>query len=140
MPRSKLFSFEWSGKAVGVNDRYADRRSKRLSPEYAAFKSLIRWASCDGMGHSKPPITAPVWLCITMYIDKARDSDSLLKPLFDGMEWDAFTKIGMLKNDNQIKPYFVMPHAKIRGSDDLITVSAYPWAGNLSDILEVLNG
>lgn len=125
MPKNEpLFAFEWTGKAVGVNHRYADKGSKRLNPAYAAFKESIRMKSSGGKGHREPPVTCDVVLDIWMSIDAARDSDSLLKPLFDGLEWDAYTRIGQLKNDNQIKGYYVVTEKKKRGTPDIVRVKA----------------
>jgi hypothetical protein len=126
MPKNEpLFAFEWQGKAVGVNDRYADRSSKRLNPEYAAFKESIRMKCSGGKGHREPPVTCDVFLNIWMSIDAARDSDSLLKPLFDGLEWDAYTRIGQLRNDNQVRGYYVATDRKKRGTPDSIRVEAF---------------
>jgi Holliday junction resolvase RusA-like endonuclease len=125
MPKSKpLFSFVWKGRAVGVNHRYADKGSKRLNPAYTNFKHEIRFA-CTG----NPPTiyTGELWLRITMHIDPARDSDSLLKPLFDGMEEHNITKLGCIKNDNQIRGYSVSTYPHKRGEQDRIETKSDRW-------------
>ena len=128
-----IFSFTWEGRAVGANHQFADKRSKRLNPGYANFKDLIRIACSirqESMGGLLPLIyPKPLFLYINMYIDAMRDSDSLLKPLFDGMEYDPRTKLGVIRNDRQIRGYIVMTFPHKRGEPDRIEVKAYDLDG-----------
>lgn len=132
MPENEpLFSFTWEGKAVGANHQFADKRSKRLNPAYAAFKHEIRTACSvrhESMGGLLPIIyPVPLFLRINMYIDRMRDSDSLLKPLFDGLQFDPFSKLGVIKNDRQIRGYTVITFPHKRGAADRIELKAYKW-------------
>ncbi len=62
-----------------------------------------------------------------MRIDAMRDSDSLLKPLFDGLEYDPKLRIGVIKNDRQIAGYSVIKSVHKKGYRDLISVTAFEW-------------
>lgn len=133
-----LFSFDWTGTAVGNNDRFEFRSSKKLNPTYASFKESIRFACCGSIARRSPPVCSRVFLYTRMHIDPARDTDGLLKALFDGMEWDAFTKIGTIKNDNLIRPYLVDPVDKAPGEPDRIIVKAFELPKTYS-IIEYIN-
>ncbi len=122
MPKNEpVFSFMWEGIAVGVNRRYADMRSKRLNPEYAAFKANIAWA-CRTSNHGlvNNPIASKLFVRYAQFISASRDWDSLAKPLCDGIE-DS----GVIANDNKIRNVSVITIDKKRGQFDRITVKAY---------------
>ena len=122
MPKNEpVFSFMWEGQAVGVNDRYKARTSKTLSPAYVSFKDYIAWqARADNPGLASNPITRKLFVRITQVISAARDADSLIKPLFDGIE-----QSNIITNDNKIRNFNVITLDKERGQFDRITVAAY---------------
>ncbi len=142
MPDKPLFSFDWEGKAVGVNNRYVSKTSKALTDGYRDFQEGIRYACCHGIPRLTPSTTVPVFLSIVMAIVPGRDSDSLIKPLFDGMEWNAFTKLGRLKNDNLIRGYYVGTTSRT-GMVDIIHVTAYRWVYpddiSINELIELCN-
>ena len=110
------FNFIWKGKAVGVNDRYINR-DMVLNPEYLNFKESIAWTIRQRYGRWASS-KSRVKLTVHFSLDPARDSDSLLKPLFDGIELSA-----LIKNDNQIDEYHVTPIERHkRGELDTILV------------------
>ena len=120
-PNSIIFDFAWAGKAVGINRRYVDRYSRRANPGYVAFKAGI----AEACGLSNPermrvPYTKDVTLLIQIKIDKRRDADSLLKPLFDGIQAS-----GVIENDVQIVQYNVHKYVKKRGAPDEINCTAF---------------
>lgn len=128
MPENKpLFSLDWSGTACGVNDRYAGKRSKVLSPEYRTFK-----ASLAGFLQTQTKLrdyTGKLLLSIRQTIGASRDADSLIKPLFDSLESSNLCGLPVrpvIKNDKQIRAYSVMCFDKPRGAPDHIRLKAYP--------------
>ena len=134
MPKTDpLFSFKWEGKAVGANNQFADKRSKRLNPEYARFKHEIREACSirqESMGGLLPLIfTEEIFIRINAHIDKARDWDSLIKPISDGLEYWPALKLGIIKNDRQIRGGSIMTYSKKRGEPDRIEVKVYDLDG-----------
>lgn len=135
MPKNDpLFSFKWEGRAVGANHQFADKRSKRLNPEYARFMHEIRanstWLQEAIMGGSVPLVfVGELWLRINMHIDKARDWESLLKPLCDGLEYWPTLRMGIIKNDRQIRGASIMTFPHKRGEPDRIEVKAYDLDG-----------
>ena len=120
-----LFSFVWEGKAVGVNNRYVGKTKKVLSPGYRKFKESIAWIAMVQNRRSAKTYDL-LYLRISMRISKMRDSDSLLKPLFDGIEASK-----VLLNDRQIRGYTVMTFDKKRGETDRIEVKAYLFEGEV---------
>ena len=87
------FSFNWIGKAVGVNKRYGNR-NYNLTAEYRQFRDGIAQA-CWAMNPGQK-LSGKIIPVVEMIIDPARDSDSLLKPIFDGIE-----RSSMIGNDRQ---------------------------------------
>ena len=111
---TETFCFHWTGRACGINNKYLTR-SYVLTPEYRQFLdsvSLTCRAANPGV-----KLLGNISLSIQMTIDRARDSDSLIKPIFDGIE-----RSGVIDNDNQIKSYRVDVSAKKRGAADEIFV------------------
>jgi Holliday junction resolvase RusA-like endonuclease len=108
------FSFTWHGRACGVNKRYVNR-SYALSTEYRRFIAGIMLA-CR-IQNPCVKATGDIELDIQLAVSPSRDSDSLIKPLFDGIE-----RSGVIANDRQIKRYSVTVCAKKRGEDDEVRV------------------
>jgi len=119
----KHIAFHWTGKACGVNGRYINR-SYNLTPEYRQFRDGIA-ETCRAMNPGRK-IAGEVVLLLQLTIDQARDSDSLLKPIFDGIE-----KSGVLENDRQIKTYKVTTTAKKKGALDEVWVMG--WENGTTD-------
>ena len=109
-----VFDFGWVGKAVGVNNRYVNRKFT-LTAEYRQFVRNLSW--CCYSANFGTSIIDDVYLEITMRISRKRDSDSLLKPLFD-----AIQASGVIRNDRQIRGYRVEVEDKRRGELDWIEV------------------
>lgn len=110
------FSFSWTGKACGVNKRYVNR-SYSLTSQYRQFiASIILACRTQNPGVS---VTDDIELDILFLVSPSRDSDSLIKPLFDGIE-----RSGVIENDRQIKRYTVEVAPKKRGQDDEVRVDA----------------
>ena len=110
-------AFHWTGKACGVNNRYVNR-SYNLTSEYRHFRDDVAntcWSQNAGMR-----LEGDVILVIQLTIDPARDSDSLLKPIFDGIE-----RSGVLENDRQIRSYKVTVEAKRKGAPDEVRVMGW---------------
>ena len=122
MPKNKpVFSFMWEGVAVGVNDRYLYRTSKVLNPAYAGFMADIALRCLvDNPWPASNPIDKKLFIRWTQVISAGRDADSLIKPLFDGIE-----KSGVITNDNKLRNGSWITIDKKRGQFDRITVSAY---------------
>ena len=118
-----LFHFTWSGKAVGVNARYVGRTKKRLSPGYKQFKRDIAVTLLAGRF---PHTDEKLHLRIDMYVGPQRDSDNLIKPLFDGIQLS-----NVIANDRQIRSYTVDCKHKAKGEMDTIIVHAYKYGSNL---------
>ncbi len=115
-----LFEFHWIGKAYGKNKKYKDG-AFHLTPAYDNFLADIAetcWATNPGV-----KVKGFISLEVHMWIDPARDSDSLLPPLFDGIEQSA-----IINNDNQIRGYSVAVKDKEKGQPDEIMVMALPIA------------
>ena len=122
MPKNKpVFSFMWEGIAVGVNDHYQYRTSKVLNPAYDRFMDDIS-AVCRAANHKlvQHPISGKLFIRWTQVISAGRDADSLIKPLFDGIE-----KSGVITNDNKLRNGSWITIDKKRGQFDRITVAAY---------------
>jgi len=117
-----LFTMNFKGFAVGVNHKFVNRQFA-ISQRYRNFKEAIAVCTNGSLGFA-----GDVELHIEMWISKPRDSDNLLKPLFDGMEMS-----GVFLNDNQITYYTVRKHRKKRGEDDRIIVRGYPDEGETAD-------
>jgi len=115
MSNATSFAFDWQGVACGTNKRYVNR-TFNLTPEYEDFMASIAetcWAMNPGV-HLEGRIS----LKIHLRIDPARDSDSLLKPIFDGIE-----KSGVIKDDRQFRGrYTVDPVDKAPGELDEVVV------------------
>lgn len=111
------FAFTWIGKAGGVNKRFANR-NYNLTSEYEQFRDGIAeacWAMNPGQNFDGKII--PV---IEMIIDPKRDSDSLLKPIFDGIQ-----RSSIINNDRQIKIYIVGAKTKVKSAVDEIKVKGW---------------
>ena len=114
---TKGICFTWTGKACGVNNRYVNR-SYNLTTEYRHFRDDVAntcWTQNPGQR-----LTGNVVLVLQLTIDPARDSDSLLKPIFDGIE-----RSGVLENDRQIRSYKVTVEAKRKGAPDEVRVMGW---------------
>ncbi len=109
-----LFDVDFEGKAVGVNGRYVSR-SFATSSAYKKFKDDIAVCTSGVLDFA-----GDVGLDIRLTISKARDADSILKPLFDGIELSK-----VIRNDNQIMRFCVEKVAKKRGEPDKILVKGY---------------
>lgn len=110
----KEFSFTWTGRACGVNNRYCNR-SYNLTPQYRKFVADL--AIACRLQNPGAYFDGELALTVEMVIDGRRDSDSLLKPLFD-----AIQKSGVIGDDRQIKSYAVSVREKARGAMDEILV------------------
>ena len=111
---TKQISFTWTGRACGVNNRYCNR-SYNLTPQYRKFVADLAMA-CR-LQNPGIYLDGELALTIEMIIDWRRDSDSLLKPLFDAIQHS-----GVIGDDRQIKSYAVRVREKARGAMDEITV------------------
>ena len=118
-------AFHWTGKACGVNNRYVNR-SYNLTSEYRHFRDDVAntcWTQNPGQR-----LTGNVVLVLQLTIDPARDSDSLLKPIFDGIE-----RSGVLENDRQIRSYKVNVEAKRKGAPDEVRVMGWEKSKEVED-------
>ncbi len=122
MPKNEpLFSFVWEGDAAGNNQRYKSRSNKHLSEVYAGFMDDI--AMCcraANPGMAARPITRKLFVLLYQNIHPARDADSLVKPVFDGIE-----KSAVIGNDNKIRNFNVITTDKEPHSFDRIEIKAY---------------
>lgn len=109
------FSFEWKGKAVGVNKRLM--RSKHgkfmLTPEYRAFKESLGYA-INALSKPTPPLCGI--LRVDMRQTTRHDCDALLKPVIDVME-----DCGVILDDKDVQAISVMrvPKGKTKGPDKI---------------------
>lgn len=118
-----IFSFQWTGKAVGVNRRLIKARNGRfvLSPAYRAFKDSLH-LTINTSGRPVAPHQGT--LHVTVYQESNHDCDALLKPVIDAME-----AAGVLKDDKQVMSITVRRIPKLkRTHDDHIEVSVREYA------------
>ena len=122
MPKNKpVFSFMWEGIGVGNNDHYQYRSSKKLAPGYDKFmEDISMTCRMANRGLLEHPISGKLFIRWTQVISAGRDADSLIKPLFDGIE-----KSGVITNDNKLRNGSWITIDKKRGQFDRITVAAY---------------
>lgn len=113
----KTIAFTWRGRACGVNNKYMTR-GYVLTKAYRDFRDGIA-LTCRAANPGQR-LEGDVSIALQLRIDPARDSDSLLKPIFDGIE-----QSGVIDNDNQITNYKVAVTKKKRGEDD--EVRAFAW-------------
>lgn len=125
----RLFTLNWHGKAVGVNDRYTGYHSKVLSPEYRNFKTSMagEWQAQTAVRNYDKRLQ----LYVILFIDPARDADGLIKPIFDALELAELSGLPVqpiIKNDRQIRSYTVMAIDKESRKDpDRIRIHAYSY-------------
>ncbi len=110
-----LFTTTYSGKAVGKNRKWVVKKHV-VSGEYRKFTEDIAMCTTGGAYD----FGGEVQLDIKLTISKGRDIDSLVEPLFDGIEMS-----GAILNDNQIMRFSVEKVVKKRGTDDLISVTGW---------------
>jgi hypothetical protein len=109
-----LFAFDWSGKAVGKNDKFLGRSSKVLSPQYRGFVAEIA-AACFAATKTRD-CRENLYVEINMK-SSLRDAHNIEEPLFDGIEAS-----GVIKNDSQVKRHYLVSDPKKRGAPDEIHV------------------
>ncbi len=110
--------FEWSGRAVGVNQRLqpsARGRRLMLTAKYRAFKDALyytflpQWRNARGVKMVDD-------VTITMTQASRHDCDALVKPVID-----ALVKVGVMHNDSQVV-HICIHRVPKRGAEDQIEV------------------
>jgi Holliday junction resolvase RusA-like endonuclease len=117
------FSFEWEGKAAGVNKRLM--RSKHgkfmLTPEYRAFKESLGWAINAA---ETPPDPLQGILTADLHQVTNHDIDALQKPVLDALE-----SCGVIGNDKQVRTITVNTAPKAKRKD-LDRIRFMVWDGS----------
>lgn len=91
----------YTGDVAGTNQRHMISHGKIiLTKKYRDFKHNLVAMWYDPKFKT---LKKDIEVIIYMYMDKRRDADSLLKPIFDALQ-DA----KIIKNDNQIKKFTVI--------------------------------
>ena len=117
MESKTVFSFAWEGTAVGINDKPNRGNAKVNNPAYNLFIDDIAF-TCRAATRARG-IERRLFIEIRQLIDRARDADSLVKPIFDGIERSA-----VIADDNQLRDFSVSTFDKERGRLDQIQVIA----------------
>ncbi len=109
----KKYLLVYTGETAGTNQRHMVSKGKIiLTKKYRDFKKALinTWYN-----PKLKTVTKNIHLDILMLINKKRDSDSLLKPIFDALEGAK-----IIKNDNQIMSYYVEKRIRKSNQDTII--------------------
>ena len=112
--KGSVVSVEWMGKAWGENRRLETNKHGHIyvNPGYKGFQSGLIWLL---MVHNleKRTMDGSVRVHMDLTIDKARDIDSLIKPVLDCIE-----QAHVIRNDNQICRLLVTKMKKAKRKDE----------------------
>ena len=111
-----MFSCAWAGRAVGVNKRLVPGKGRWvLDAGYRAFKTDL--TLLYGLNNQHHIMVGDVKVFIGLTVNKARDIDSLVKPVLDALEGAM-----VFENDRQVVRLEVEKSQKKLGEADRIYV------------------
>ena len=90
----KVARFTWRGRACGVNNKYLTR-SYVLTKAYRDFRDGIALA-CRAANPGQR-LEGEIGVSLVLTIDPARDSDSLLKPIFGASQQIVLVVVKVLR-------------------------------------------
>jgi len=113
------YTLFYTGEVAGTNQRHMISKNGRIitTRKYRNFKRALINSWIIQPQHK---IKSKIYIEILFIIDKRRDADSLLKPIFDSLE-----AANIIKNDNQIIGYFVEKQNRLKNQPNMIKLDIY---------------